>query len=251
MHKKFSLILAALLLSLTLNASAWAQDNEDGDDTLDIVLQQDGDDVDEDGIDSSFFFGHGRRWGGRGHGPAMRGGRPCQGMGCAAMSGGRQGMAPGMGRGGQQHHGMRGRGTDRGMGMGGGMARGGFGGGMMRNIDLSDAQKAQLLDIMTDSFRQRAQIRMETQDLRKKLYNEYQSETPNRDIIMNLNKALGELNGKSAVLRQENQEKFQNILTAEQRDQLNKAKDDFEKMRNEFGPRQGPRPQKAPRGPRM
>lgn len=247
MQKKMSFFLAALLMGLIANTSAWAQDYDDDEDmTPDIVLQGDAD-VDEDGYDSSFWFGpgHGRRIRGMGHGPAMppahmrgpgmmRG--DCMGFGQGACQGGRQGMGgPGMG---MRHDGMRGHRAGRGMGM---MP-------MMRGVDLTDAQKTQMVDMMTESFRQQMLIRMEQQDIQKKLRDEYQSATPNSDTIMSLNKALGELNGKRAVLFQENQEKFQNLLTPEQRAKIKEIKDNAEKMRLERGPRNAPR---SPRGPRM
>lgn len=253
MQKKFSFLLAALLMGLIANTSVWAQDyDDDGDDAPDIVFQQDGDE--EDGFDSSIWFGpgHGRHLRGMGHGPAMRPGMRGQGMGvcpgmgqgmCLGGPGGRSAMGPGRGMG--MGQGMRGRGHGRVMG--------GFGGGMpmMYGLDLTDAQKTQMVDAMTESFRQRMLLRLEQQDIQKKLRDEYQSDTPNSDVIMSLNRALGELNGKRAVLAQEGQEKFQNLLTPEQREKVKEMKDSFEKMRSERGPRNAPKAPRGPRGPRM
>lgn len=150
--------------------------------------------------------------GGYGQGPGGRGGYgpgygPGGGMGPGMMDGG--GMGPGM---------MGGGGMGPGM-MGGGMMGGGM--GALWQLDLSDAQRQQVLKIQDELRRKNWDLLGKTQDEQAKLRDAYfGSAKRDRAAIVAAYKRIGELR----VQRIENSldaiEKVEGVLTPQQRESL-------------------------------
>ncbi len=240
------------------------------------------------------WYGPGMRWrGGRGHGPAippgMRTPPPGEQMGgpgepgpmgmmcqpgmCGPGGPGRMGMMghPGMrGPGGPGPMGMmghRGMMGGRGWGHNGPRGFGPFGDGaemmglpgishgrIMEQLDLTDAQKNQLVDLLTNNFRNRLQNRMEMQGLRNQLRELQKSPNPDSGTIISLNQNLGAARGKLEVMKNQLKTDLKNILTEEQQKKLDDMKDQWKGRwgGKDRGFQKGPRGQNNPkmmRGP--
>lgn len=220
MQKKLSLLLAALLVAVSAQ-TAWAVDVDDDEDAPAIHMQADVDADDENGDDADhpLRLSHPGHW--------------------------RRGMMRGMmrGHGPQMMPGMRMRGNFAGQGMGN-RRFGHFGTPMMRELDLSDAQKSQFIDAMADIYKKRLTLRIQQDDVYQKLKAEYEGGNPNRDNIVAYNTALGELKGQLDIIGHDYHDRIQSILTPEQRE---KVKENMEKMEQRIKER---REQRGDRGPR-
>lgn len=215
MSKKLSLLFAAAVLAFTFQ-TAMAQDEDDFDDD-DIVVEQFDDDDDAPDFGPrgpGMRHGMGMRHGG--HGPAMRG--------------------PGKHR----------------MGMMG-MRHGMFGMRMMERLDLTAEQKKQLVDVMTENFRERFLGRIEMDEAFKKLRALHESDNPDHDAIVAANAAVGEMHGKMDVLDRKFRDKLDAVLTPEQREKMKDFRKDWDgprRFRDGKGPRDGkPFPPHMQRGP--
>lgn len=234
MRKKLSLLLAALFMAASVQtASALDYDEDAPAPVISLHSEEEADAIDDadDDADAThpLSLGHPYHWRRgmmKGHGPQRMPGAN---------------MMPGMRmRGGPGH--MR-----------------GFGGmGMMRELDLTTAQKTQMIDAMVDNYRQRLTLRMEMADTMQKLRDEYESGNPNRDNIVSLNQKMGELKGKIEVLGHEYVEKVQSMLTPDQKEKIKGQMEKFEKRmkdgrrwgRGDRGPGFDRGPGKGPRGPK-
>jgi Spy/CpxP family protein refolding chaperone len=150
--------------------------------------------------------GYGR---GYGMGPGMMGG---YGPG----PGGRGGMGPGYGPGGGPGPGMMG--GEAGFGMpGGGM----MGMGALWHLDLTDAQRQQVLKIQDDLRRKNWDLLGKQQDEQAKLRDAYfGSGKRDRAAIIAAYKRIGELRVQRIENALDAAEKIEGLLTQEQRDQL-------------------------------
>lgn len=138
----------------------------------------------------------------RGDGPGWRGDGPgCRGDGPGFEFGRKRGF----------HHG------DFGIGFGGARA--------FDKLNLDDAQKAKLVDVLTNSFRARLEARMTLNDAQNKLRDLRDDDSASADAIVAANVALGEAKGKLDVLGRKFREDIKGVLTEEQVKQL-------EEMRN-------------------
>lgn len=220
MSKKLSLLFAAAMLAFTFQAFAQEDDDVDMDD--EAVVEQMDDNF--DGPGPHRWSRHmGDRWDGPGRGPGMRG----PGM---RHPGGHWG--PGM------HMGM-------GRGMGPGMHM-----GMMARLDLTPDQERQMVDLMTENYRQRLLAGLEMRNEHKKLRDLYESANPNHDAIVAANQAIGGAKGKMDVLARKFQTDMKAILTPDQQkkwEEYGDMKRDFKRDRDgKDGKR---RPQRGPGGP--
>lgn len=220
MGKKLSLMFAAAMLAFTFQAMAQEEDDMDLDDEVAVEEMDDA----FDGPGPHRWSGHmGARW----DGPGMRG--------------------PGMRRHPGKHWGP-------GMHMGRGM---GMGMGMMRGLDLTAEQEKQMIDIMTENYRQRLLAGLEMRNEHKKLRDLYESDNPDHDAIIAANQALGAAKGKMDVQFRKFHNDLKSILTPEQQkkwEEFADRKPDFKRDRDGRRDRDGkPRPphrQMGP-GPRM
>lgn len=167
--------------------------------------------------------------GGRGGGPGAQGGYgPGYGMGPGMMGGygPGYGMGPGMMMGGMMGPGYgMGPGMMGGYGMGPGMMGGyGIGHGMMggglASLDLSDAQRSQVNQIMDDVRRKNWELLGKTQDEMAKLRDAYASGKPDRTAILGAYRRISDLRLQRIENGLDAREKLEGVLTKEQRDQL-------------------------------
>ena len=121
------------------------------------------------------------------------------------------------------------RGMDSGM-MGGGMMGGGMmGQGMMMDralssLNLSDAQRSQILKIQDDVRHQNWDLTGKTLDEMAKLRDAYLAgSTQNRQAILDSYKRIDELRLHRIENVLDAQQKIESVLTAQQRDQLKRA----------------------------
>lgn len=229
MQKKLALLLAVLFMAVSVQ-TVRANDDEADAAAQQMAFQAD----DEDDADADVHplsLGHPGHWiGFRGHGPARMPGM--------------QGRIGGFG----QAPGQR--------------AFGIFGTRMMREIDLTDSQKSQFIDAMTEAYRARLVLHMEQDDAYQKLKKEYEGGNPNRDVILALNTKLGELKGRADLISHDYFDKVKNIVTPDQQAKIKQFMEDASKRMEErragrgpgmMGPggmRGGPRTLRGP-GPRM
>lgn len=182
------------------------------------------------------FAGEGRPEGRRGPGDDI-----CRPEG--GWRGGR-GHGPAMGR---RHPG---KGFGRGFGMGPGMF--GFGHRLMDELELTDAQKTQLVDVLTAKFRESLLARMELADAHQKARELTNAETPDSAAIIAAiiaaNEALGAARGKMEALALTAKDDLKKILTPEQVAKLEEMKgkrfadrddEDGPGPDRRFGPRMG------------
>lgn len=226
MRNKLTLLLAAAMMAFTFQ-TAMAEDI-DLDDEIDDVEYS----INEPGMTGP----RGRRFGPRDddHSPGnhMRHGRH-EGRGeWIGGPGHGPGMRPGM------HPDMR-MGRDMGHGM--------MGPRMMEALDLTDAQKNQAVDVLTDNFRQRLLARMELADAHKKLRDLYDGESPDHDAIIAANTAVGTAKGKMDVLNRKLRDNMRGILTPDQIQKMDDMKKD--RPRGWDKPGDGKRPMRGKPGP--
>lgn len=220
MRTRLSLLFAAAVMAFTFQV-AMAEEADDMDDMDEIAVEEDFGPMsrrmhprwNDDGPDGMRGPRHMGKWDGRG--PDMR------------------------------HHG---RGMHRGMmggGMGMGMGRGMMGPRFMEMLDLDQAQKVKVVDIMTENFRAGLMARMELADAHKKLRDIYKAEKPDHDGIIAANQAIGAAQGKLEVLGHKMRDDVRAVLTPDQVKKL----DDFDKRPprrdrddRKDGPRDGKRP---------
>ncbi len=126
------------------------------------------------------------------------------------------------------------KGDCRGPGCGGfGMKGGAIGLRMLETLNLDEAQKSAVVDMMTENFRAGLKLRLEMTDAQTKLQELRRSDKPSGDDIVAANAALGAIQGKQEALRNKAREDFRNILTPDQVKKLD------EMRARRFGP--GPR----------
>lgn len=208
MRKRLSLLFAAAMVAFSMQA-AMAMDADD--------MDMDDADVEEVGMmDDDAPMMHPRRMGRPGPGPDGFRGRHDRGPGEHRWGGG-----PGHGP--MMHHGrdMKGMGKAKGMGM--------FGPRFMERLDLDATQKAKIVDIMTNCFRDRLTAGIEMADAQKKLRDLRDSEKPDHEAIVAAHQALGAARGKMEVIGSKMRQDVRAILTPEQIKKL----DDMDKR----GPR--------------
>lgn len=239
--RKFSLLFAAAIMAFAMQ-TAWAEDE-------DIPPEEE---IAEASEDAGSFVGRWRsrgdrpdgphmgRWqGGRSHGPMMRHpGPPCIGPGCGPM----------------MSHGDKGRR----FGHRGGMRDGMFGPRFMEELDLTDAQKGKLVDVLTENFRNRMLARIEMHDAIAKMRELDKSDNPDHDAIIAANAALGTARGKMDVLERKLKEQVRGVLTPEQVKKLDERtekrdqdRDEWRKDRRERRKDRDGRPGPGPRDPKM
>lgn len=148
---------------------------------------------------------------------------------------------------------------------------GGMGGGMMMHpramlkLDLTDAQITQVVDLMSQNYRDRMLATIERVRAYEKLADLHESDSADHDAILAANQAVGTAQGKLDVLAKKLQAGIKDILTPDQLQKMEDMKKDMRKdMKKRFdgrrddrrddgerrGPRGGPRTLRGP-GPRM
>lgn len=213
-------IFTALALAALLAGSAqFAAAGDTAPDAEDEIAVQD------------FRYGHrrhdGRGWRGRhgdwGRGPGHRFGGP--GGGFAD----RPDFDDDFDGPGWRHRGRRGPGM-HGMGHGWGMSMG-MGFGRWSGIELDQAQKAKLVDVMTANFRARMEAGMALQDARDTLDELRDDKDASAEAIIAANAALGEAKGKLEALRRKAHDDFRGILTEEQVKKLDEKREEMREFR--------------------
>lgn len=220
--KSLAFLIAAALLAGTVVQSAWAGEPAPDDDQPEISRENDrrgrgpgrGGRHDGPGPDRKFGRHHDDGW--------HRGGRPDRGPDCP----------PGFRCGTPRVHG---KGHELGMGMGRGWEA----------LDLDDAQKSKMVDVMTENYRARLQARMEMLAARKNLRELQDADTLDADAVIAANANLGMAKGKMEVLRLQLRDNVRGVLNA---DQLKKLDEWKENRPGRGGPRDGDRPE-GKRGP--
>lgn len=221
MSKRLSLLLAAAVMAFTFQAYA-ADDFDDDADDDDIVMQERG-----------FYGPRGHRWnddgprGRMGPGPRHHG----------DWDGPRPGKFDGRG---PRHM----RGHMGGMHMGKGL----LGPRFAEMLQLTDAQKSKLVDLMTENYREGLLARMEMHDAAGKLRDLYDADAPSADAVVEANQEMGAAKGKLDALRLKMWNDVKSVLTPEQIQKL----DDFEKSApprpdRRPGEKRPPAPGKGPR----
>lgn len=201
--RKLSLLFAAALMACVFQTAYAAED----------AIDDDGPDFAE----QAEFFHPGMRgpgpmgmWrGGRGHGPMMPGFH--------------NGPGPERGRPGRGHR----------FGFDGGMHFGMMGPRFMDELELTADQRSKILDAATESFRERLELRWELADAHKKLRELNDADTPDYDAIVAANEELGAVKGKLDVARRKVADRFDSILTAEQREKIEQFREDKRPDREE------------------
>jgi Spy/CpxP family protein refolding chaperone len=196
---------------------------------------------------------------GWGMGPGMMGGYgPGYGMGPGMMGGGMMGMGPGM-MGGGMGPGMMGGGMGMmggpgmmggGFGMGPGMMGGGFGMDPLYALNLTDEQRAKVEKILDEERKKHWDTAGKMMEEQNRLRDLYQEDTPDP-------KKVGAVYGSIAKLQQQMVEnhiqarnQVQQILTKEQREQLQQWRRGGwgPGPRGGYGPGYGPRGMPGPGG---
>ncbi|MCC8108651.1 MAG: Spy/CpxP family protein refolding chaperone [Planctomycetes bacterium] len=210
MRKVLSLFLAAFLMT---GAASYVRAEDDADltDDAEYMIVVD-DDVDMD--DDSPSYGR-PLWGGPGRGMMPR----------HMMEDGpgfHRGMGPGMGRG---HFGRHDGPGGPGFGPRGPRMRDMHGmKGMHRfmDLDLTDAQKSQIVDILTDNYKQTLEARFALMDAKKALGDVYDQDHADQAAIVSAHEALGAATGRLAALKRGCYDRVSGILTPEQRELLDR-----------------------------
>ncbi len=205
MRKALSLFLAAFLMTGAASYVRAEDDTEITDDAEYMIVIDD--DIDADDDSPSYGRPH---WGGPGRGMMPR----------HMMHDGpgfHRGMGPGMGKGFGPHDGPH-----DGPGIGPRGPRGMDGMGMHRfmDLDLTDAQKTQLVDILTDNYKQSLEARFALIDAKKALGDVYDQDNPDQAAIVSAHEALGAATGRMAALKRGNYDRIKSILTPEQVEKL-------------------------------
>lgn len=135
-------------------------------------------------------------------------------------------------RGGGSHFGLRGARRTR---------MSGFFVPIAEGLDITDAQKNEFINIMVDTYRQRPTLGLEQIETVQKLSKEEQSDTPNHDAIVSLNKALGEIKGKRAILGHQSRSRIWQVLTPEQRAKVKEMQAEIDELHEEQNSEPAPR----------
>lgn len=133
---------------------------------------------------------------------------------------------------GPRHNGWRDRRDDDGPGCGmmGGrgmrmMGHDGFGPGAMGLLQLDAAQKAKVVDMMTENFRAGLEARMEMDEARQALRQLQRDDNATAEAIVAANTAMGAAKGKMDALRMKSARDMEGILTPEQKTRLDAWRD--------------------------
>lgn len=110
----------------------------------------------------------------------------------------------------------------KGFGMGPGM---GFGRRGWDKIQLDDAQKAKMVDVMTANYRARLEAKMNMMEAQRKLRDLRKDDSASHDAIVAANAAMGEARGKLEVLGRKSRDEMRSILTPEQVKTLDEMRD--------------------------
>lgn len=184
MFKKLSLFCAAAAMALAMQTAMAQDDAPDFDDEPDYPADYDGD------------MGPGfHRWGGPGPRGGMRHHRDWDGPGRPVP----RHMGPG-----PKH-------------MGGHFGKGILGPRFMDVIQLDDAQKTKIVDIMTENYREGLLARMEMHDAARTLRDSWDADAPNHDAIVQANQELGAARGKMDVLKMKMHDDIMAVLTPDQK----------------------------------
>lgn len=81
-----------------------------------------------------------------------------------------------------------------------------------------------------EDYRQRLTLGMQQIEASQKLSKEEQAVTPNHDAIVELNRTIGELKGKRAILGHQSRDQIWNILTPEQREKVREMQAEIDSM---------------------
>lgn len=202
--RKFSLLFAAALMACVLQTAYAGEDQGDNDDSAAVTNQR--------GFRNGMRgFGPGMGRGGPGHGPAMY------------CSPGSPQMMHGRGPGMMRHD----------SGFGGGMEFGMIGPRMLEELEITADQRSKIIDVATESFRERLELRWEMAEAKKKLNDLKDAEGNDYDAIVAASEALGSVQGKLDVARRKVKDQFAAILTPEQHEKIEKFKEDRQNGRDE------------------
>lgn len=223
MRKKLSLLLAAAMLAVTFQTAMAA---DDMDDEIDQQIEDAADSGSREGrLDRR--MGAGGRWG---YGPAMPGKPGGPGM-MHEDYGSRRDLPRGPGGSDYDFDFVRMR--------------------MMEQFNLTADQKQQVVNVMTENFRERMQARIDLGDAIKKLRDIHKSSTPDHGEIIIASEAVGSAYGKLDVLGHKLEDGIKAILTPEQKEKLEdiiKERGGFHNCEGFFAPPHvysGPGPQFA------
>lgn len=98
-------------------------------------------------------------------------------------------------------------------------------GRLMDELEVTDAQKTELVDVMTNNFRQGMLARMEMAEAHKKLAELSSTKGADDAAIIAANEAIGAARGKLEVLGRKAQDDFRAVLTPEQAAKLDEMRD--------------------------
>lgn len=235
MRKALSLFLAAFLVAGAAS-SVRAEDDVDLADDAEYVLALD-DQLDADDDDPAY----GRPlWGGPGREMMPR-----------HMMHDRPGFHPGMGPG--RGPGRPGRHDGPGFGPRGPRGIHDLHGpkGMHRymDLDLTDAQKSQLIDVLTENYRQNLEARFALINAKKALGDVYDRDDVDQQAIVSAHEALGAATGRMAALKRGAYDQIKGILTPEQIEKLESPRKGDRRDRPGRPDRPGKR-ERPDRGPR-
>ncbi|MCC8189825.1 MAG: periplasmic heavy metal sensor [Planctomycetes bacterium] len=125
------------------------------------------------------------------------------------------------------------------------MGHGHFGFGRLEALDLDDAQRAKVVDILTENFRARLEAKLALTDARHTLDEISRDDTADEAAIIAAHAAVGEAEGRLKVLGRKVRTDIESILTPEQLERVAPR----HPGRDGRGPRPGRRPGDAGRGP--
>lgn len=120
------------------------------------------------------------------------------------------------------------------------------------DLDLTDAQKKQIIDVMTDNYRDTLEARFAIMDARKGMEAVYEQDSPDERAIVSAHEAMGAATGRMAALKHGLQDKLSGILTPEQRERLDAPRRDRPGKfgRPDRGPKGGPKDGPRDGGPK-
>ncbi len=219
--KHFAALLAAILLTGAANFAVAADANASDDQTMNCPrMERKWRDRDNDGPRGRHWQGDRDRrdWRDDRDGRDGRDGpRHRDGWHGRDFDGGRFEGRPG------HHMGMR-PGMGMGMGMGPAM-RLGLGGRAWEQLDLTDAQKKQLVDVLVDNYRSFLETRLEVMGAAGKVRDLRENDSATSDEIIAANTALGAARGKMEALVQGFRQNVEKLLTPEQLKKLEDMRD--------------------------
>ena len=119
----------------------------------------------------------------------------------------------------------------------------GFGGARAFDVlNLDEAQKTKMVDVLTNNFRARLEARLALADAQRALRDLYDDDSADADAIVAANAALGEARGKMDVLTRKFREDVKGVLTEEQVKKLEDMRGDRFEKRDRDGKKDGKRP---------